>query len=60
MEAAGRDGVKIIYDRDTDALTLQFRPEPVAESDELRPDLILDFDAAGTVVGLELLRASRS
>jgi uncharacterized protein YuzE len=52
--------VKIIYDRETDILTMQFRPEPVAESDELRPDLILDFDASGAVVGLELLRASRS
>ncbi len=51
--------MKIIYDRETDTLTLQFRPEPVAESDELRQDLILDFDAAGTVVGLELLRVSR-
>jgi len=51
--------VKIIYDRETDTLTLEFRPEPVAESDELREDLILDFDAAGSVVGLELLRASR-
>lgn len=51
--------MKIIYDRETDTLTLEFRPEPVAESDELREDLILDFDAAGSVVGLELLRASR-
>ncbi|MCI0403249.1 MAG: DUF2283 domain-containing protein [Acidobacteria bacterium] len=51
--------MKIIYDRETDILTLQFRPEAVAESDELREDLIVDFDAAGTVVGLELLRASR-
>lgn len=51
--------MKIIYDRETDTLTLEFRPEPVAESDELREDLVVDFDAAGKVVGLELLRASR-
>lgn len=51
--------MKIIYDRETDTLTLEFRPEPVAESDELREDLVLDFDASGTIVGLELLRASR-
>ena len=51
--------MKIIYDRETDILTLQFRPEPVAESDELRADLVLDFDATGAIVGLELLRASR-
>ena len=51
--------MKIIYDRETDTLTMQFRPEAVAESDELRQDLILDFDATGAIVGLELLRASR-
>jgi len=51
--------VKIIYDRETDTLTLLLRPDVVAESDELRQGLIIDYDAAGNVVALELLNASR-
>ena len=51
--------MKIIYDRETDILTLVLRPEPVAESDELRDGVIIDYDAAGNIVGLELLAASR-
>lgn len=51
--------MKIIYDRETDTLTFLLRPDPVAESDELRDGLIIDYDAAGNVVALELLPASR-
>ena len=46
------------YDRETDTLVVLFRDAPVAESDEERPGLILDFDASGRLVSLELLNAS--
>jgi len=52
--------VTVRYDRETDTLTVIFRDAPVAESDEDRPGVILDYDADGNLVSLELLNASRS
>jgi uncharacterized protein YuzE len=50
--------VKVIYDKETDTLSLILRPGKVAESDEARPGLILDYDKAGQLVSIELLDAS--
>ena len=50
--------MKVIYDRETDTLAIIFRKGPVAESDEARPGLVLDYDKAGRLVSIELLDAS--
>lgn len=50
--------MKVIYDRETDTLTIILSDVPVEESDEDKPGVILDYDAAGNLVSLEILDAS--
>jgi hypothetical protein len=39
--------MKAIYDPGTDTFTLELKPGPVAESNEDKPGVILDYDADG-------------
>jgi uncharacterized protein YuzE len=50
--------MRVIYDPNTDTLSVLFREVPVAESDELREGLIIDYSQDGRIVSLEVLDAS--
>jgi uncharacterized protein YuzE len=51
--------MRVIYDARTDTLSILFSSHTVAESDEEKPGVILDYDAGGNVVSMEILDASR-
>jgi len=50
--------MKVIYDKETDSLSIILRERKVAESDEVSEGLIFDYDRAGRLSSLELLDAS--
>jgi uncharacterized protein YuzE len=50
--------LQLHYDAETDAAYLRFSSEAVAESAEVSPGVVLDFDADGRIVAMEVLEAT--
>jgi len=51
--------MKLTVDREADALYLDLDESLAAESEEIAPGVILDYNAAGKVVGIEMLYLSK-
>ena len=46
--------MKVHLDEQADALYLRLDESPIVDSEEVQPGIVLDFDAAGQVVGVEI------
>ncbi len=51
--------MKIEYDPKADAIYIRLSNGTVADSDEVRPNVFLDTDANGRVLGIEMLGVSK-
>lgn len=51
--------MKITYDSEVDVLRIIFSNAEIEESDEEKPGIILDYDDAGNIVGIEIIDASK-
>ena len=50
--------MKVIYDSDTDTLSIIFREDKISESDEVREGIIIDYSKEGKIVSMEIMDAS--
>ena len=51
--------MKVKYDREVDVLYIRINDSPIQESDEDRPGMVIDYDADGMIVGIEIMNASQ-
>ncbi len=51
--------IRMHYDPKADAAYLRFSEQPVVESEEVSEGVVLDFDAEGRMVGMEVLSARK-
>ena len=51
--------MKLHYDPDADALYLRLTDAKPVDSEEVQPGLILDFNALGEVIAIEILNLSK-
>ena len=51
--------MRLTYDPEADALSLRLSDAAVESSEEVAPNVVLDFDAEGRVVGVEVLFVSK-
>jgi YD repeat-containing protein len=49
----------IKYNKEADSIYIEIAKAKIAESDQEKKDIILDYDEAGNIVGIEILNASK-
>jgi uncharacterized protein YuzE len=52
--------MKMSYDPEADAAYISLADHPVAESEEVARSVVLDFDAEGRLLGIEVLNATNT
>lgn len=52
--------MRMRLDSDADALYVRFSERSIETTSEVRPGVMLDYDAEGHIVGVEILNASQS
>ena len=57
-EISTRQGLKLHYYPETDSLYIDLGAKPSVESNEIADGVVVDFDADGNVVGIDIDRAS--
>ena len=50
--------MKVIFDPETDTLSIIFRDDKISESDEVREGIIIDYSKDGKIVSMEIMDAS--
>ncbi len=51
--------MRIHYSQEADALYIRLKETDIKNSDEIADEIIMDYDEAGNVVGIEILSASQ-
>ena len=51
--------MKLNYFPETDSLYIELAERPGADAEEVRPGIVLDLDENGTIVGIDIERASQ-
>jgi uncharacterized protein YuzE len=51
--------MKIEYSKDADAIYVYFKEDMVATSKEIEDGVVVDFDAKGQLIGIEVLDVSQ-
>ena len=50
--------MRLNYDPDTDSLYIHLVERASVDSDEVSPNVVLDYDSAGVLVGIDIQNAS--
>lgn len=51
--------MKITYDKEADALYIYLNKDVVHKTEELRPDIVIDYAKDGSTIGFEVLSISK-
>jgi uncharacterized protein YuzE len=59
VERVCKAGMKLQYDRETDSLYINLNARPSVDSREIQDGVVIDLDAAGQIVGIDIQHASK-